>query len=211
MRSRCDRLREKALTDGAQSPNGRAWRIHARSCPKCRTELFVLETLESQARSERQHLGRDEVARLMEAARVQARQRPYQFSPLGWSLRVACIFVVCLGASIGLRMSDPLTRGVDTELNAALFPPNGARENDAVPLGNPAAEREGAIREACEGPGGVAVPVGDTPAIEKRFQGLRRGLYDRRKAILNLMERDLGEQMREDVWGALWFQRLLAA
>ncbi len=76
MSKRCEQLRNNALRDGLDSHAGLAWRVHCRSCQACRTELYILETLQRQARNERSHLGRDELDRLLHQVReVQATRR----------------------------------------------------------------------------------------------------------------------------------------
>jgi len=105
MQSRCEQLRERTLRDGLDSMSAQVWRIHARSCEACRTELFVIESLKSQSLADKQHIARADYEVLLKVAEEHCagrRKRSERANPLLiWSLRVAC---VCLVASIATRL-----------------------------------------------------------------------------------------------------------
>ncbi len=213
MRSRCDRLREEALTHGSDSPSSRVWRIHARSCPKCRTEIFVLETLEDQALSERRHLGRKEVAELLAEARRQHGARPGRrfAGGLAWSLRFACLVAICTGAAYLLYMGPGAGHPREQDLTAALSLPDANGGNYSVPLLSPAAEHEAAIREILSSQSGEPAGRPNIRSLDQRVRRLRRAVERRREALLELLERDLGEQMRQDVLDASGSSAMLLA
>jgi len=208
MRSRCDRLREKALTDGSDSPSARAWRIHARSCPDCRVDDFVLRTLANQARNERRHLGQSELARLLAEARRQHGKEQRGLNPVlfAWSLRLACLMFVCVIASMALRRFAP-----DVETPMAWYLPDAAGGNYAVPLLSPAAEHKAAIREISSGGVGKPTLIDGARSLNLRMRRLRQEVNRRRESLLEIMERDLGEQMRQDVRDASCSYRMLVA
>ncbi len=65
MSNRCEQLRSKAIAAGLSSKDAMIWRVHCKSCENCRTELFILETLQRQSTEEHRHLPSGQVARLL--------------------------------------------------------------------------------------------------------------------------------------------------
>ena len=133
MRSRCETLRERALRTGLNGKAALPWRIHCRSCPNCRKELYLLETLERQAVNERRHLGRSELAALLATAQEQHKSpRPLQ-SVRAWSLRLACLCVLIVAASKFNRnvTHDPISASGHERLASA--PSSNARHMPLAP------------------------------------------------------------------------------
>ncbi len=180
MKPNCDEIRERAFRDGLDSRAAAEWRAHCRSCPDCRTELFILENLERQAIEERQHLGRDEVAKLLASARVYQRERAPN-RVLAWGLRAACVSALLLVAAA--LVPGEFGSGMRHRLEALL-------EADSPPVGRPPQ----AIRPAASLPG-TPVPAAVTAPqeeLDRQMHGLRRCLDRRRQSLERLLERDFG-------------------
>lgn len=182
----CDELRDAALANGLESREGLAWRVHCRGCAKCREELFILETLQRQARDERRHLGRREVETLLQQVRTyQGRDR--RPSPVwAWTWRLACLWIVFAAAALVHRSlrEEPrpsLAAGAPGD-RVALAAPGAA-------LGAPGTEITPAAAAA-----GAARPVGE------RIREVRQRVTTRKAQVLRLIDGDLGEPGRQDVW-----------
>lgn len=91
----CRELRESALNKGLHSRESSVWRKHSRSCPDCRTELFMLDTLDHEASTQRQHIPRHEVDALFEAVRKRGEARSRRATLLNWSVSVLALAVIC--------------------------------------------------------------------------------------------------------------------
>jgi len=199
MRSDCEKLREQALNEGLNGKAALAWRVHCRTCPDCRTELYVLETLQRQAVRERQdyHLSRREVAALLETAREYSRHR----SPLAlawtWSLRLACaVFAVLMAAQFFSGSPDAAAPHRSSFVVQAPAEATLAAPTAATPRSPPVpAARAVPLSRILPWP--EALPIG---TVEWRLQTLRRQVSVRREALLELMDRDLGERRRQNVW-----------
>jgi len=197
MNRRCDRLREQALSGGLDSRAGLAWRIHCRSCEDCRTELFILETLERQALSERNHLGRREVAVLM--ARVQelneARRPVSAFWT--WGVRAASVAAVIFVIGILPRSNTVDFPGMEGALASV------GRQQSAC-----AAAPSSSPTEVSAGVTGVVPGTAASSALspgtscQRRIRNLRRRIDARRENLLKLLEHELGDSLDQDVWDA---------
>jgi len=180
MKPNCDEIRERAFRDGLDSRAAAEWRAHCRSCPDCRTELFLLENLERQAIAERQHLGRDEVAKLLASARSYQRERTPN-RVLVWGLRAACVSALLLVATallpgeFGSGMRQRLEALLEAETPAPAAPRQAARPAPSLPT-QPV-------------PAAVTAPDEE---LERQLRGLRRGLDHRRQSLERLLERDFG-------------------
>lgn len=203
MKRRCEELRGKAWRDGPQNRSYQVWRIHARSCPDCRTDLYLLETLQRQAVVERRHLGQTELSNLVRTASVQRSQ--VQQAPVavvwGWSLRAfAFCAIVVLLATVAYRRGTGLNRlrvreAGDSSLarhvaTSAVMPSaqNQARQLEA----NSSQLTPDEILSWPAGPPGGP--------IEKRLYRLRQRIEDHRDALLELLEHDVDERDGQDVW-----------
>jgi hypothetical protein len=163
------------------------WRVHCRACEDCRTELFILETLQRQAVEERRHLGRREVdALLLQVRSHQAKQRrvPVVWD---WAYRLASVCVVVL--AVGL-----VHRQVSRDRASAGYL---GRAGDGQPL----ASSEVIPRRTAAASGLDADAAGRLdPRLEPRLRQVRGQVMSRRGRLLKLMETDLGESERQDVW-----------
>jgi hypothetical protein len=181
MKPNCDEIRERAFRDGLDSRAAAEWRAHCRSCPDCRTELFILENLERQAIEERQHLGRDEVAKLLASARNYQRRERTPNRVLVWGLRAACVSALLLVATA--LLPGELGGGMRQRLEALL-------DGDAPANGMPTqAARPAVSQPSAPVPAAATVPDED---LDRQLRGLRQGLDRRRQSLERLLERDFG-------------------
>lgn len=190
MKPNCDEIRERAFRDGLDSRAAAEWRAHCRSCPDCRTELFILENLERQAVEERQHLGRDEVAKLLASARSYQRERAPN-RVLVWGLRAACVSALLLLAAA--LLPGEFGGGMRHRLEAML-------EADTPAGGKaPQALRPAAALPSEPVPAAVTAPQEE---LDRQMRGLRRGLDRRRQSLERLLERDFGPYNPEGAFHA---------
>ncbi|MCK5804909.1 MAG: hypothetical protein KAI66_18880 [Lentisphaeria bacterium] len=175
MQSRCEQLRERTLRDGLDSTSAQVWRIHARSCEACRTELFIIESLKSQSLEDKQHIARTDYEVLLKVAEEHCagrRKRSERANPLLiWSLRVAC---VCLVASIAARLMQ----------------------------GNPELETMGAPAGSAHVAGTVLAAPAEPPEMSDEqlydsLQKLRSRTTWRRQAVEELIDEDTEEDGQE--------------
>ncbi len=203
MKRRCERLRERAWRDGLDSRADHAWRIHCNSCPQCRTDLFLFDTLHRQATYERQHLGQAELKRLVLAARRQYAPTPKTVSLNVWALRAASLVAAFMlfallrehhtGTTTAARPTPAPTGAAVVPLSAGQHQqPDVANLQQTVPAALPSPHSEALAWPASSS--------GET--IETRLQELRSRIGTRRQGLLDLLESDLGEdeRSREDVW-----------
>ena len=190
MRSRCDKLRELALRDGIESSRGSAWRLHCRSCENCRTELYILETLQRQAVQERTHLGRREVAVLLEQVRHHqaGKDRPPPFRT--WAFRLACLWAAA--ACVAFFSSRTDSFGPDTGGGPGAAA-SGDRSGVSLAVARPAFSQPAGEEQSIASPGS---------SLDSRLRQLRRRVMHRRESLQQLMddEFDLDDTFREDVW-----------
>jgi len=196
MKPKCDQIRERAFRDGLDSPAAAEWRAHCRSCPDCRTEIFILENLERQAAEERQHLGRDEVEKLLATARSHKnRRRPNHV--LIWGMRAAC-FLALLVVGAGLLPGEQAAR-LRLRVESWL---RGGESADGVLA-------DATTRDVQAGPAaGAVAPVGPVPpavlvpaaTVQRDMQRLRNSLESRRQSLKRLLERDFGPFTSEGAW-----------
>ena len=104
MRNRCQKLRDEALAHGLDKKAGEIWKIHSRTCTECRTELFILESLEQQERDDRQHLASGEIAILLEAVEENSYKKHPKSNKtfktvINWGSKIAAIFVIAFSVS----------------------------------------------------------------------------------------------------------------
>lgn len=206
MKRRCNKLREKAVRNGLESRAGAAWRIHARSCKDCQTELFVLETLEKQAESQRRHLPRREVALLIEAARQAhtARRRRGWESAWSWSWRLALLGVMAVLLT-RVQFGDAKRRSAnESAANEAVMlarMPDEASGNYGVSMPALSAIHERAVNRLVRPGGAIYLPaVLPGRSVDRRIRRIRRHIDFRRNTLLEMIDRDLGEGLRQDVW-----------
>ena len=185
MKDRCKELRAEALNSGIDSAESLSWRIHSRSCLNCRTELYLLETLEQQTAGGRYHLDRNEVAELLQAVRNQ--HAPY--APFAaawtWALRLACVCLFFLVLAEFYR-DDP-----EAAMDAEPTPLAPADNQAGAAAGAPAAK---------ETPTDILSWPGELPGnrLDQELHQLRRRIDSRRNGLLQLIEQDLDERNRED-------------
>lgn len=129
MSDSCRELRESALNKGLNSRESSIWRKHSRSCPDCRTELFMLETLDHEASTQRQHISRHEVDALFEEVRQRGEARSRRAAVLNWSLSVLALAVIC-GLSARLYFVGKESRDLKA---AAKQPADGPITEHATP------------------------------------------------------------------------------
>ena len=202
MRSRCEQLRERALNEGLGSRSALAWRVHCRSCANCRTELYVLETLERQAVQERRHIGRRELADLLRVAQDRQAAKPPQ--SLNWVLRFACVGLFIMVATELHRQR----RGAGQLSSASLHvasPAASAPSEQYAAAALPTSPASPAVQTVPAAPGTPTAAVAGPPQLgngmlEQRIYELRRRVRNRRRTLLDLMEQDLGDGIRDDVW-----------
>jgi hypothetical protein len=204
MKRRCKKLREKAVRDGLQSRAGAAWRIHGRSCRDCRTELFVLETLQGQASKERRHLPRKEVAQLIDAARRTHLSRRRRWEPVwSWSWRLAALSTLVL-VLVNLQFDVPVegtAEGDSAEAMMLAQVPDDASGNYGVPVVPLSAIHQHTVDTIVKPGGAVDLPaILPGRSVDRYIHNIRRRIDVRRNTLLDLIERDLGEGMRQDVW-----------
>lgn len=190
----CDEIREQAFRDGLDSPAAAEWRAHCRSCPDCRTELFILENLERQASEERQHLGRDEVAKLLATARSYQRERTPNLV-LVWGLRAACVTaLLLLGAGL---FPGEFGGSVRQQLQAWLQGSDGGPVSVAANEAAARSETENPTLPTEPVPAAVTAPTGE---LDRQLRGLRQGMERRRHSLERLLERDFGPFNPEGAW-----------
>jgi len=193
MRTRCEELRERALSDGLDSKSALSWRVHARACSDCRTELRILETLECQARRDRTHLGRNEMSVLLQSvAKQHPPARPAAVA-WTWSLRFACAALVCLVAA-GFFVNDQGATGGAGRAPAVL----AQADLSAGPATGVVLPAAGPSLVQAEAPDNVS-DLSDR-VLDQRMSILRRRVDVRRDSLLELIDRDLGERTRDDAW-----------
>ena len=176
MKPKCEQIRERAFRDGLDSPAAAEWRAHCRSCPDCRTELFILDNLERQAAESRQHLGREEVAKLLETARRRERAAAPELRVGLGALRAAC-FLALLAVGVGLlpgERAERVRREVESWLGGGEV--LAGRLSDAAP--------DGELRRDPVSAGPV-VPAVLVPAasVQRDMLQLRRSLERRRQSL----------------------------
>lgn len=191
MKPKCDEIRERAFRDGLDSPAAAEWRAHCRSCQDCRTELFILENLERQACQDRQHLGREEVEKLLATARSYKRER--RSNPvLVWGLRAACAAALLL-VGAGLfpgEFAANLRHNMQAWLQGENNPSPQAGSVAVAKAGNPTLPTEPV-------PAAVTAP---TEELDRQLETLRHGLERRRHSLERLLERDFGPFSPEGAW-----------
>jgi hypothetical protein len=200
MKPKCEEIRERAFRDGLEGPAAAEWRAHCRSCPDCRTELFILEHLERQASEERQHLGRDEVQTLLETARNQKRRRTAN-PILVWGLRAACVTgLLVLG--IGLLPSEfggHMRVRIQCWLQGKPQPDAPATSLAAKRSGETDASRASATPSQPV-PAAVKQPA---PHLDHKLRDIRERMDRRRESLQRLLERDFGPSNPEGAWHAV--------
>lgn len=214
MKRRCRTLRERALQAGAESPELAHWRIHARSCPECQTELYLVETLWRQSETQRQHLGRREVAELFAAARA-CRQNSKGSGLLRGVLGAAASLCLLLATSWHLTRVDRVRSIAESgSVHLLGLVADAAGGNYAIPLQPASPEHEQVMRQVAAGSSGTPMPL---PAalpgflLRERLMGIREDLEFRRQELLDLQEQDLRDWGRDDAWHAVQPANLAAA
>jgi len=202
MSRRCNDLRQKALCGGFDSRAAHAWRIHCRSCPDCRTELYLLATLQRQAQNERRHLPRREVAELLEQARNRFPRKPRMASAWTWTFRFACFAVMFLLVAHMQRRSAWNSE----HAQASALPdeaPSASQTNVAQLHASGGAPGK---QQLAAGPAAESLPVSPLEeTFDERLRQMRLRIDSRRDEILELLDRDLGEGGSDDAWNAsLW-------
>jgi hypothetical protein len=183
------------------SPAAAAWRAHCQSCPDCRTEQFLLDTLQRQAQSERQHLGQRELAELLAAAR-QCQERRRRVAPAkAWAWRLAS---VCLLATITWHLGrtfTPRPSPAPAYLSFAGEAPGAASGNYGVPLYSAGSAHDGAVRQGTNP--ALPAPLPDlVPGqfVQDLLLNLRDEMDERRQELIELQDRDAGGWERDDAW-----------
>jgi len=199
MKSTCDKLRQHALARGLDSEHGVAWRLHARTCKDCRTELRILEKLERQARDERQHFRRQEINALLYQVQIQREeQEDAAGGSWGWTLKFAFVIVVAgVFAQLQWGVFSSLVN-LPWQTTMARRPPDPA---GIVPLAPGAADGRSATQRVpgttVEGTVPIVVPSED---LRERLLDIRDRVDTRRTQILEMIETDLSGGEREDAW-----------
>jgi hypothetical protein len=203
MKRNCDKLRERALQAGTDSPQAAAWRVHCRSCPDCQTEFFLLEALQRQSRSQRQHLGRRELSELLDVAR-QSQERRRRVAPVkAWLWRAASLCL--LGAVVwhvgrlgGMR---PRQEAAGLSVSFLASAPDAASGNYGVPLLSTYSEHDRAL-------GQLSVPSLPAPLpgivpgqfVQELLLDLRDEIERRRQELIELQDDHNGGWEPEDAW-----------
>jgi len=204
MSRRCNDLREKALARGFDSRDAHAWRIHCRSCPGCRTELYLLETLQRQAQNERRHLPRREVAELLEQARDRFPRNPRAASAWAWTFRFACFAVVFLIVAHMQRRNA--WNGGHPQASALpdLGEASGTNQADVAQLH--ASGSAPGKQQLATAPTAQPLPVSPLEeTFDEKLRQMRLRINSRRDRIMELLDCDLGERGSDDAWNAsLW-------
>ena len=202
MGRRCEELRQKALTAGLDSKAALAWRVHCRSCPDCRTELFVLETLERQAMQERRHLKRSEITRLLQAAHD--RRIPEKTPPLTWALRGACAVLVMLVLFEFVPRDSyrtVTTASADSSAQTGLVAGAGAESGSAATDSNLVSVSGRGDTDGTDALDNafMSMPV-DVPMgpVERRVNQLQEDVEERRRALLDVLDNDSTVDRPED-------------
>ena len=191
MRSRCDKLRELALKDGIDSSRGSAWRLHCRSCESCRTELYILETLQRQAVRERTHLGRREVAVLLEQVRHHQADKDRAPPLRTWAFRFACLWAAAACVAFLSSHTDFFSPQAGNRAGAAA---SQARSGISLAVNaNPAFGQPAGEEKSLASP---------ESSLDSRLRQLRRRVMRRRESLQQLIEDEfhLHDTTREDVW-----------
>jgi hypothetical protein len=214
MKRNCDKLREKALQAGMDSSHAAAWRVHCRSCPDCQTELFLLEALQRQSRSVRQHLGKRELSELLEVAR-QSHARRRRAAPLkAWLWRAAS---VCLLAGVAWHVGRldslrPQTETAGLSLTLLASAPDAACGNYGVPLLSTASQHDLALGQLPSP--ALPAPLPDiVPGqfVQELLLNLRDEVERRRQELLDLQDDHNGGWEPDDAWHLVLPSNLAAA
>lgn len=175
-----------------------AWRLHARSCDACQTELYILEILQRDAAGQRSHLRRQDVAELFRALREREQRRRPLNTTWTWSLRFACVVMVVLVVAEFSHRNPPRRPGQSGT-------PAGNGPATMAPSALPAPLVPTAVADRAdaglETPTGQSVqPAGTTPGLDihQRLHDLRERIDARRNRLMRLIEQDLGERRRLD-------------
>lgn len=204
MSSRCEQLREAALDKGLDSRAGLLWRVHARSCTDCRTELEILQALQRQAVTERCHLGRDDVRLLLNQVREMQQQRNRRPYATRWMLGAAACAVFLLVVGVVGSLSNAtrlLPSGAGIRAGAAASSDwslsiassgNAMRGVATPPAASTNASSPGASHAASDGV--------RPPSCEQRIRDLQEQLEERRVRLLHLIESELGDPNGQDAF-----------
>jgi len=202
MKPRCDELRERGWRDGLRSRSYHVWRIHARSCPDCRTDFYLLETLQRQAANEKRHLGQTELRNLVHAAHQQWQQAEVTRSGAfwGWSLRA-----LASSAIVALLVAAVYRHGTGPQPGVARQPQHGTNRHAVASPALPAAsQRPGSMEAASahKAPHDILIWPAPPPGgpIEDRLYRLRRRIEHQCDALLELLDDDVDQGDRQDVW-----------
>jgi len=204
MSSRCEQLREAALDEGLDSRAGLLWRVHARSCEDCRTELEILEALQRQAINERCHLGRDEVRLLLSQVREMQQQRKRR--PYG--VRLALGAAACVVFLLAVGVVDFLNNSTNLLPSHAGIRAGGVTSGDwSVSIASSGSSLQGvapapAASTAASPLGTPADAPGAAPprSCEQRIRDLQDRLEERRIQLLHLIEHELGDPDDQDAF-----------
>lgn len=200
---KCDILREKAMRAGRDSAEEAAWRRHARQCRDCATEINLLQVLQEQADSERQHLPRQSSAMLVAMVRQQYQQRPRQslwsrLWPYFWKPAVLAALVVALVQVIPPQWSDDperqaISKQADTDLDPGPSPFAAYAEGCYfLPLNSSAQELEKAVQAATSPAEAVCLPeVLPGRSVDRAIRELRRNIQEQSRQLEDLIDRDL--------------------
>ncbi|MBN2450538.1 MAG: hypothetical protein JXR77_09110 [Lentisphaeria bacterium] len=185
------------------SPQASHWRIHARGCPDCQTELFLIEALERQAQHQRHHLGREEASRLVAAARLYHGRRAAAAGVFRRWLWRAASLALLLGVAWQVNRTERVRRAIEEVPTPFLAQAaDAAGGNYLVPLHPSYPDHERALRQMVSAPG-VPTPLpASMPGffLRERLLDIRQDVEQRRQELLELQERDLGDWDRDDVW-----------
>jgi|GEM_PF-1168633 len=217
MKRRCDTLREKALQAGMGTPQADAWREHCRSCPDCRTELFLLDALQRQSRSERQHLGKRELSELLEVAR-KSHERRRRVAPLKAWLWRAASFCLLTGVAWHVGHLDILRPRVadatdGSNLSLVASAPDSACGNYGVPLLSSVSAHDRAVGQPLS-PEDLPAPLpGIVPGqfVQELLLNLRDEVDRRRQELLDLEDDQHGGWEPDDAWHLVLPSNLAAA
>lgn len=213
MKRRCRVLRERALKAGIDSPEASVWRIHSRSCPDCQTEHFLLEALQRQAQTQRQHLGRAEVDELLEAARQHhgRRQRPRVLRRWAWRAASVCLLV---GVTWHLNQTDSVRNVVESApVQLLTQAADEACGYYGIPVLSARSEHDRTIDQMAIAPASPAQRPTAVPEFFPldRLLNIREEVEQRRDQIIELYETDLGDRDRDGAWEMVLPQHLAVA
>ena len=185
MASRCDHMREAALEQGLDSTAGRVWRLHARECANCRTELFILQSLHRQASENHRHISKDDLALLQDEVLTRKR-RAHSGGGASLLMKVACVWILFAGI-LAIQRFDSVPPPRRSAGTVSVF----FRHRLPLPASTVAGATQGESRQAVSGSASDRLVASSAPdPVERQLRDVRKRLLHKRDELIQLVGED---------------------